>query len=229
MEFTNYGYFEKGVEVSDGYYRIRFLNDKNRGAVWREIVRYLKKFIPKEGAVLDLGAGYCDFINQVGAQDRYALDVNENLSKYTAAGVKPLVGKTEEVLEQFANNSVGLVFSSNFLEHLNWPEIERVAFQVRRILPEGGCWIIIQPNFKYAYRGYFDDYTHRTIFTETSLSDYLASKGFILEQKFARFLPFSFHTRLPKLAFLVRIYLRLPFKPWGRQMLIIVRKKKNVA
>lgn len=215
--------------MSDGYYRTRFRYDKNREVVWREIIRYLEKFIPKEGTVLDLGAGYCDFINQVRTLDRYALDVNENLSKYAAAGVKPLVGKAEEVLERFANNSVGLVFSSNFLEHLNWSEIERVTFQVGRILSEGGRWIILQPNFKYAYRSYFDDYTHRTIFTETSLSDYLVSEGFILEQKSAKFLPLSFYSRLPKPAFLVRIYLRLPFKPWGRQMLIIVRKEKNVA
>ena len=213
----------------NGYYRTRFAYDRNRQLVWKEIANYLKKFIPEEGTVLDLGAGYCDFINQIKARKRYALNTSSFLSKYAADGVKFVMGKAGEKLAEFEDVSIDVVFSSNFLEHLKWPEIEEITAQVRRILVYGGRWIIVQPNFKYAYRSYFDDFTHRTIFTETSLSDYLVNASFILEQKVARFLPLSFHSRLPKWPFLVRVYLRLPCRIFARQMLIIVRKEKDVA
>jgi len=215
--------------MADGYYQSRFVYEPGRKAVWKEIVRYLQKFIPAEATVIDLGAGYCDFINQVKARKRYAVDAGPFLGQYVQNGVTPMAGKAEEILKQFSDNSVTTVFSSNFLEHLEWMEVKIITTQIKRILVNKGRWIIIQPNFKYSVRNYFDDYTHRTIFTETSLSDYLKSEGFLPEFKIARFLPFSFHSRLPKSPFLVKIYLRLPVRPLARQMLIIARKEEHVA
>ena len=215
--------------MADGYYQSRFVYEPGRKAVWKEITNYLQRFIPADATVIDLGAGYCDFINQVKAGKRYAIDVGPFLEQYVQKGVTPLAGEAGEILKQFPDNSVTVVFSSNFLEHLEWPEIKIVTAQVKRILVNKGRWIIIQPNFKYAARNYFDDYTHRTVFTETSLSDYLKSEGFLSEVKIARFLPFSFHSRLPKNPFLVKSYLRLPVRPLARQMLIVARKEEYVA
>jgi len=39
-----------------------------------------------------------------------------------------------------------------------------------------------------------------------------------------KFLPFSFKTKLPKFKILIWIYLRLPYKPFAKQMLIIAAK-----
>lgn len=36
MGFTSCVWFGKGVKMSDGYYRTRFLYDKTREVVWRE-------------------------------------------------------------------------------------------------------------------------------------------------------------------------------------------------
>lgn len=215
--------------MSNDYYQSRFVYEPGREAVWKEIAGYLQRFIPENAIVVDLGAGYCDFINQIKARERYAVDVNLSLKKYVRKGVTPMAGKAEEMLRQFQDKSVTTVFSSNFLEHLEWSEIKSVASQVKRIMVNKGRWILIQPNFKYAGREYFDDYTHRTVFTETSLSDYLKSEGFFTELKIARFLPLSFHSRLPKSSLLVKIYLRLPVRPLAKQMLIIARKEEDVA
>jgi hypothetical protein len=82
----------------------------------------------------------------------------------------------------------------------------------------------LQPNFKYCGRNYFDDYTHIQIFTEISLSDLLRSHGFRLIAVRPRFLPFSMQSSLPVSPSLVRWYLRLPFKPFASQMLLVVEK-----
>ena len=215
--------------MPNDYYRSRFVYEPGREAIWKEIAGYLQRFIPENATVIDLGAGYCDFINQIKAKERYAVDVNPSLGEYVQEGVTPITGKAEEMLGRFRDKSVTTVFSSNLLEHLEWPEIKSVASQVRRVLVNKGRWIIIQPNFKYACRDYFDDYTHRTIFSEISLSNYLESEGFFPELKVARFLPLSFHSRLPKNPLMVKIYLRLPVKPLAKQMLIVVQKEENVA
>ncbi len=39
----------------------------------------------------------------------------------------------------------------------------------------------------------------------------------------SRFLPFSMRSRVPKWPWLVRLYLRLPFKPMAGQMLLVAR------
>jgi len=84
--------------------------------------------------------------------------------------------------------------------------------------------LIIQPNFKYCYRNYFDDYTHVQIFTETSLADLLSVSGYRPEKVVARFLPFSLKSGGPKWPWLLHVYLALPWKPLARQMFIVARK-----
>ena len=116
------------------------------------------------------------------------------------------------------------MFASNLLEHLEWPSIERTLDEVRRALKPGGRLILLQPNFRYCAGTYFDDYTHRTIFTHVGLADLLASRGFEVERVVPRFLPFSFKSRGPKWGFLVALYLRLPWRPLARQMLVVARR-----
>ena len=75
--------------------------------------------------------------------------------------------------------------------------------------------IVIQPNFRYAYRQYFDDYTHRSTFTHVSLANLLRSKGLRMLRVEPRFLPYSMReSRLPVKPWLVRAYLRSPIRPW---------------
>ena len=87
--------------------------------------------------------------------------------------------------------------------------------------------LLLQPNFRYCVREYFDDYTHRTIFTHVSLADRLRAHGFDVERVEARFLPLSFKSRLPAWPWLVDLYLRLPWRPLAKQMLVVARLKRS--
>lgn len=211
-------------EYRSRYFSTRFGYDQSRDVVWREVCRYLQpRDIPADGVVLELGAGYCHFINQIHGRARHALDLSPDLPQRVAAGVVPHVGSCTS-LPMFGNDSVDVVFASNLFEHLTREELALALQEIRRVLRPGGRLVIVQPNFKYCAPDYFDDYTHLQVFTHLSLSDRLMADGFRIQRLVPRFLPFSMKSRLPKSGVLVRLYLRSPFKPFGAQMLVIAQK-----
>ncbi len=208
----------------DGYYETRLSWDPARLKIWRELARYLQRFIPTEATVLELGAGYCDFINHVQAAERHALDIRPVVKRFAAEGVHTHVLSCTE-LRQLPASRFDVVFTSFLFEHLDFDEMDETAAGLRHVLRDGGRLIILQPNFRYAYREYFDDYTHKRIFTHVSLADYLAAQGFALLKVCPRFIPYSFKSRLPKSALLMRLYLRLPFRPLAKNMMIVAVKQ----
>jgi SAM-dependent methyltransferase len=215
-------------ELNDPYFTSRYASDPARDTVWRAICRYLQPYVPVTGAVLDLGAGYCSFVNHVQARERHALDVSPELARHAGPGVIVHVGRCDD-LSGFADGSFDVVFASNLLEHLEWPSVERTLDEARRVLKPGGRLLLLQPNFRYCARQYFDDYTHRTVFTHVGLADLLASRGFEVERVTPRLLPFSFNSRAPKWGFLVALYLRLPARPMARQMLVVARTRVRLG
>lgn len=204
------------------YFETRMAFDEKRSMIWPRIVAYLQRYIPRDAKVLDLGAGYCDFINNIEAKEKYALDSFAKTKKYAKKGVTVFQQSCLQPIS-LTSHYLDVVFASNFFEHLTPEEFDKVIWEVKRVLKKGGRLIIIQPNFRYCYAHYFDDYTHRQIFTDLGFADLLISKGFEIEKKIARLLPFSFKSRLPKIPWLVSFYLKLPFRPFAKQFLIIAR------
>src|SRR3954465_4072871 len=66
------------------YHTTRFGFDSRRNVIWRTLARhFFQDYLPsKDGAVLELGAGYCDLINSLDARERYALDIWSGVSDY---------------------------------------------------------------------------------------------------------------------------------------------------
>ena len=88
----------------------------------------------------------------------------------------------------------------------------------------GALLTIVQPNFRYCTREYFDDYTHVSIYTDRSLCDLLAANEFQIERCVPRFLPLTIKSRLLVHPLLIRLFLASPFKPFGKQMLVSARR-----
>jgi len=204
------------------YFATRFVPDARREGVWRHLASYLKRWLPAEGALLDLGAGYADLANAAPCARRVAFDLRPDLGDYTATGVEAEIGDVTD-LSRFADATFDAVFASNLLEHLDWPQLERCVDEVVRVLKPGGNFIAVQPNFRLNPGRYFDDFTHRTIFTDESLPDFLASRGLAPEHCEARFLPLTMKSRLSFGHRLVPLYLRLPWRPLAGQMLVVAR------
>ncbi len=212
-----------GDPASAGYFATRLAPDEARVAVWRHVTAYLQRWVPARATVLDLAAGYADFAANVVAERRIALDLNPALPALAAPGVEAIVGDATH-LPMFADGELDVVFASNFLEHLDHPAIDRCLGEVHRALRSGGRLILVQPNFRLAPKTYFDDYTHRTIFTDRSLSDLLVARGFRLVHVEPRFLPMTLKSRLKSGHRLVPLYLRLPYRPLAGQMLHVAER-----
>jgi SAM-dependent methyltransferase len=206
-----------------GYFGTRLAHDPNRAVVWRHLVAYLAKWIPADSRVLELGAGWCDFANQVTAAEVVALDADPTVERAARPGVTALVGDCTD-LSRFADGHFDVVFASNLVEHLDREAATRLVDESRRVLRGGGRLILLQPNFRLAPGRYFDDYTHVSIWTDQSLSDFLRSRGWALDAVHARFLPLSLKSRGARLIFLVPWYLRSPVKPLAGQMLVVARR-----
>ena len=119
--------------------------------------------------MLEIGAGYCDWINNVEASRRVAIDIWPELPRHTAAGVEPIVLDIAKDLGTLNAGSFDTVLASNVFEHFAPDTVPVVVTGVVRMLKPGGRLLIVQPNFRLAWRAYFDDYTHRSIFTDVSL------------------------------------------------------------
>jgi len=209
---------------TQGYFETRLKQDPNRAKVWGYLADYFRRFVPSDGRVLELGAGWCDFANSVHAGSVVAMDLDATVQQAAAPHVKAVVGDCTD-LSAFDDSSFDVVFASNLLEHLPRPASDRLLAESARVLAPGGKLILMQPNFRLQPGRYFDDFTHVSIFTDQSLSDYVTSVGYRVLEVMPRFLPLTLKSRGAGLSFLVPWYLRSPIKPMAGQMLLVATPK----
>ena len=206
--------------VTKGYHQTRLSFDPRRDVVWRSLWRfYFCKLISPNDCVLDLGCGYGDFINNVVARRRIAVDSWEGFLPYVDPRIERVVGSVTD-LNFIEEGVIDFAFASNLFEHLSKADFACVLEMLRRKLASGGTLNILQPNYRYAYREYFDDYTHVSVFSHISLTDFLRANGFDVLEVSPRFLPLTVKSRLPVSPWLIRAYLASPIKPLAKQMLI---------
>jgi SAM-dependent methyltransferase len=202
------------------YHETRLPYDAKREILWKTLCQYyFQPLIPTQACVLELGAGYGHFINNIRCARRIALDQWEGLRENLQPGVEALIGPVTD-LSSIKEASVDFIFASNLFEHLTKSEFALVLKQAHTKLKPGGTLNILQPNYRFAYKEYFDDFTHVTVFSHLSLADFLSTYGFRVTDCQPQFLPLTVKSKLPVSPALIRLYLALPFKPLGKQMLI---------
>jgi SAM-dependent methyltransferase len=202
------------------YHQTRFAFDRRRDLLWKTLCgAYFQRLVPAQGCVLDLGTGYGDFINHIHCRRRLAVDTWEGAADYLAPEVEAHFGSVTD-LSFISDDCVDFVFASNLFEHLTRDEFAVALEQIRAKLADGGTLNILQPNYRFAYREYFDDYSHISVYSDRSMTDFLRSKRYRVIECWPRFLPMTLNSPLPVWPPLVRLYLRLPFKPLGKQMLV---------
>ena len=206
--------------MTKGYHQTRFPFDARREMLWATLCEsYFQKQVAPDDCVLELGAGYGHFINNVRCRRKLALDSWVGMLPFLKSDVTGIVSAATD-LSAIEDASVDFAFASNIFEHLTQDQLAVTLEQLRRKLKTSGTLNILQPNYRFAYREYFDDYTHVAIYSDRSLVDFLEAHGFRVLECHPRFLPLTIKSHLPVFPFLIRAYLRLPFKPMGKQMLI---------
>ena len=210
----------------EGYHQSRFTEDGRRDVLWQTLWRYhFSKIIAPDSCVLDLGAGYGSFINQVIARRRIAIDLWPGFVDHIAPGVETIVGSVAD-LGSIEAGAVDFAFASNVFEHMSQADFATVLAQLRSKLSVRGQLCILQPNYHFAYREYFDDYTHVSVYSHISLADFLRAHDYDVSDVQPRFLPLTIKSRFPVDPLLIRAYLASPFKPMGKQMLLLARPRR---
>ena len=205
------------------YHEVRFSYDKRRMAPWRAIARYLQPWVDAKAGLLELGAGYGEFSRSINAAGKWALDQNPKLIEHWGDGITPLIQSAMDPLP-LAPATAGTVFASNFFEHFTQDEARQILKEAWRVLRPGGRLIVVQPNFRLEPRRYFDDFTHKTIYTDNGFGDFLKEQGWRIVRAEPRFTPFTMKSRMPTAEWLVRLYLALPFRPMAGQFMVVAER-----
>ena len=212
--------------MKPGYHESRLPPDKRRDVLWQTLwSAFFCKRVQEEFCVLDLGSGYGQFINNTVARRRIAIDSWPDFTRHLATGVEAIEANVTD-LSGIEDGTVDYAFASNLFEHLTRGEFATVLEALRAKLSAKGTLTILQPNYRYAYREYFDDYTHVSIYSHVSLADFLVANGYVIVELRPRFLPLTIKSRFPVWPWLIRLYLLLPFKPLGKQMLLVAHPKR---
>lgn len=211
------------------YFQTRLPHDVRRERAWKHVTKYLGQFVSRDASVLELGAGYCYFVNNIVAQRMVAVDHSEEMLRWKDATVEGICSDALDYLRRADPEQFDFVLASNFFEHFEWPQLNEMIQMIRRVIRNGGRLAIIQPNFRLAVGRYFDDYTHRTVFTDVSLADWVSSSGFTIVRSIPRFLPLTVKSRLGAFSFLTPIYLHLPYRPLAGQMFILAERSSAIC
>ncbi len=213
-------------------YSQRFNKDEKicKNALWKVLCEnYLQKYVPYDSTVLDLGAGYCEFINNIRCRNKLAVDINPDMRDHAASDVRAIIAHCTD-LKEISDNSIDIVFSSEFFEHLkDAEELFATLKEMRRVLRSDGKFIIVCPNIRYVGHKYWDFIDHRLPLTHLGLREALQMHKYSVTKLVPRFLPYTTKASLPKSPFLLKIYLKIPilWNFFGSQMFVIAKKSQD--
>ena len=209
-------------------YEKRFSGHENyRNRVWKILVdEYFSKWIKSTDHILDLGCGYGEFINLASCEVTHAMDLNprtKSLLKSEIIFHKQDCSKPWNI----EPNSLDLVFTSNFFEHLpNKKSLDRTMGEIKKALKPGGRLIAMGPNISVLKGKYWDFWDHHVALSDQSLCELLQIHNFTIVESESKFLPYNMVRVKEHPLFLVSVYLRFKFlwKFFGKQFLIIAQK-----
>ncbi len=219
------------VEELQQEYQRRFLNiAPYRRRVWRILVKsYFQTQVGTNQNILDLGCGWGEFINQVEANRKYAMDLNPDAREYLEQEIEFLHQDCSQAWP-LADESLDVVFTSNFLEHLSSKEsLSQTLSEAYRCIKPGGKIICLGPNLKYTGGVYWDFFDHHLPLTDASMSEILELKGFKVNTCIPQFLPYTMANGRQLPLWTVSVYLSLPLV-WqflGKQFLVIALKPRH--
>jgi SAM-dependent methyltransferase len=211
-------------------YRERFDDDdlQFKADFWRILCDdFFQRYVRPTDTVVDLGAGSCEFINAISCGEKIAVDLNPDTERF-ATGAKVIITSSTD-MHQIGSESVDVVFTSNFFEHLpHKPDLVQTLLECHRILRPGGRLLVLMPNFRTLPGRYWDYFDHHLPLTHHSLAEVLGITGFDIEEMIPRFLPYTIkYSRIPRSTRGVRIYLRLrpAWLLFGRQMFAVATRR----
>lgn len=208
-------------------YSARFAGQQAyRNRIWQVLtLTFFSRWIKGADTVLDLGCGYGEFVNNVDAAKKFAMDLNPSARDY----LRPDVHLLEQDCSQpwpLPSGSLNVVFTSNFFEHLPTKQaLQSTLAESFRCLKPSGYLIALGPNIKFLPGRYWDFLDHHLALTELSMAEAMTMAGYEVKA-IPKFLPYTMSQGSQPPVWMLRLYLRMPFlwRIFGHQFLIVGRK-----
>jgi SAM-dependent methyltransferase len=218
------------ADIVQQQYRQRFSSAADyRNALWSVLCNdFFQRYVDKASVLLDLGCGWGEFSNNIVARKKYAMDMNPDAAVRLNDDVELILQDCSQPWPLEAD-SLDVVFTSNFLEHLPQKiNVELTVSEVRRCLRPGGVFIALGPNVRLLPGAYWDFWDHHVQISDRSLVELLNMSGFRVAEQHAGFLPYTMSDGNQPNLLLVKLYLRLRFfwKLLGKQFFIVAVSEK---
>ena len=217
-------------ELTD-LYRNRFDDQElaSKQAFWKVLcARAFQRLVPVDGTTLDLAAGNCEFINNIRATRRIAVDLNPDTALFADAEVEVVISRSD-AFDQVGDREVDTVFTSNFFEHLpSKTALLDTLRECHRVTRDGGRIVVLMPNIRYLGGRYWDYFDHHLPLTHLSLAEALELTGYDVVEVVPRFLPYTVKdARVRVRPWMVTTYLMLRplWRVLGRQMLVVATRR----
>jgi 2-polyprenyl-3-methyl-5-hydroxy-6-metoxy-1,4-benzoquinol methylase len=208
-------------DIYDARFAEREVSAKD--AVWREIVRYLQRYVDADAPILDIACDRGHFIRWVRGAERWATDIRD-VKEALPPDIRFVQSSGLDLESKVPAGHFGTIFMSNYLEHLESGDavMEQLRVAATLIRPRGRV-IVLQPNIRLVGPRYWDFIDHRVALTELSLLEAAELAGLQTTELITRFLPYSTKGRLPAHPALVRAYLaiRPAWTVMGKQTLYV--------
>jgi SAM-dependent methyltransferase len=178
--------------------------------MWRVLCSdFFAKWVPSDATVLDLAAGHCEFINNIPARRKIAVDLNPDVAVRAHPDVETRIARSDD-LGFLPDGSVDVVFISNFFEHISRDVIVSTLIESRRVLAPTGRLLLLQPNIRFCGKDYWQFFDHITPIDDRAMEEAFVATGYRVVRSIPRFLPYTTKGKLPTGPALVRLYLKVP-------------------
>jgi SAM-dependent methyltransferase len=127
--------------------------------------------------ILDVGCGRGEFLNgfMLCGMKPYGID-QSNIAKKKYKNIDFKFCDLENKKIPYKDEFFDVIFSKSVVEHFYYPE--KIFQEMNRVLKKDGIIITMTPDWEINYKIFYEDYTHRTPFSETSLRDIHLINGF---------------------------------------------------
>ncbi len=200
-----------------------------KNQLWEVLCKdFLQQFIGKSDTVVDVGAGQCEFINNIHCKKKIAIDINPDVKKIAKKDVQVIIAPVKKLHDALKETKVNIIFMSNLLEHLDSKEdVFRLLLEAHKSLQKNGKLLIMQPDIALVGNAYWDFFDHKVPITYASLLEALYSLGFTISYSIYPFLPYSTKAKfLPLWPSLLKAYLfcRPLHFIFGKQFFVCAQK-----
>ncbi|MGX2030816.1 class I SAM-dependent methyltransferase [Methylocaldum gracile] len=214
--------------LQDEYEKRFTSNTQYRDSVWKVLCNdFFSRYISNQSVLLDLGAGWGEFSKNIQAGQKFAMDLNPECGR-RIDGYAKFLHQDCATTWPLGNESLDVVFTSNFLEHLpSKSAIEATLDEAFRCLKKDGIIICLGPNIRYVLGSYWDYWDHYIPITDSSMAEVLKLRGFAIKEVVPRFLPYTMSGGLnpPLIALKMYLHMRFIWPVFGKQFFIVAYKQ----